>query len=91
MRSEVVKGKRRNVRKREEGKRFINHKQLKAQNKEKDMPELEFYDVKSKSKFKTTEFQVRTKAGRNFAVAKAKSGPHECWRVLSKDQAAKLK
>jgi len=53
--------------------------------------ELEFYDVKSKSKFKTTEFQVRNKGGRNFAVAKAKSGPHECWRVLSKDQAAQFK
>lgn len=55
------------------------------------MAELEFYDVKSKKKFKTTEFDVRQKAGRFFAVAKSQSGTHECWRVLGKDQAAKLK
>lgn len=55
------------------------------------MEELSFYDVKSKSKFKSSEYQVKEKAGRFFAVTKAKSGPHECWRVLSKDQATKLK
>ena len=55
------------------------------------MPELEFYDVKSKSKFKATDFVVKEKSGRFFAVTKAKSGTHECWRVLSKDQAAKFK
>lgn len=55
------------------------------------MEELSFYDVKSKSKFKTDEYKVKEKGGRFFAVAKSKSGPHECWRVLGKDQAAKLK
>ena len=55
------------------------------------MEELSFYDVKTKAKFKTSEYQVREKAGRFFAVAKSQKGPHECWRVLSKDQAAKLK
>lgn len=55
------------------------------------MQELEFYDVKSKGKFKTTEYTIKEKSGRCFAVAKSKSGPHECWRVVSKDQAAKLK
>ena len=55
------------------------------------MQELEFYDVKSKGKFKTTDYSVKEKSGRFFAVAKAKSGTHECWRVLSKDQAQKLK
>ncbi len=56
------------------------------------MPEeLSFYDVKTKAKFKTGEYQVRQKAGRFFAVAKSKAGTHECWRVLSKDQAAKMK
>lgn len=52
---------------------------------------LSFYDVKSKAKFETDEYEVREKGGRFFAVAKSQSGPHECWRVLSKDQAAKLK
>ncbi len=55
------------------------------------MDELSFYDVKSKKKFIATEYDVRQKAGRFFAVTKSKCGPHECWRVLGKDQAAKLK
>lgn len=53
--------------------------------------ELEFYDVKSKQKFKTADFEVREKGGRNFAVTKSPSGDYECWRVLSKDQAEKFK
>ncbi len=53
--------------------------------------ELEFYDVKSKQKFSTSNFSVREKNGRFFAVAKSQTGPHECWRVLSKDQAEKLR
>lgn len=55
------------------------------------MEELSFYDVKSKQKFLATEYEVREKSGRFFAVTKSQSGTHECWRVLSKDQAAKLK
>ena len=55
------------------------------------MEALSFYDVKTKSKFSATEYQVKEKAGRFFAVAKSPKGSHECWRVLSKDQAAKLK
>ena len=31
--------------------------------------ELEFYDVKTKGKFKTTDFTVRNKSGRFFAVS----------------------
>lgn len=53
--------------------------------------ELEFYDVKSKKKFKTTEYRIVDKKGRMFAVTKSQSGPHECWRVVSKDFAAKNK
>jgi hypothetical protein len=52
---------------------------------------LSFYDVKTKSKFSTADYQVREKSGRFFAVAKSQKGTHECWRVLSKDQAKKLK
>jgi len=55
------------------------------------MPEFEFFDVKTKTKFKTTEFRVVEKSGRSFVVAKSPSGPHECWRVVGKDAAAKLK
>ena len=60
-------------------------------NKEEVMEKLSFYDVKSKAKFKTDDYQVKEKSGRFFAVAKSKVGTHECWRVLGKDQAAKLK
>ncbi|MDP8266060.1 MAG: hypothetical protein P9M07_03845 [Candidatus Aceula meridiana] len=55
------------------------------------MEELSFYDVKSKAKFTSSEYEVREKSGRFFAVTKSQSGSHECWRVLSKDQAAKMK
>lgn len=52
---------------------------------------LSFYDVKTKSKFETTEYSVKEKGGRFFAVTKSPKGTHECWRVLGKDQAAQLK
>ena len=52
---------------------------------------LSFYDVKSKSKFETDTYDVRERSGRFFAVAKSQTGTHECWRVLSKDQAARMK
>ena len=56
------------------------------------MPEeLSFYDVKSKSKFNSSEYEVREKGGRFFAVTKSPQGTHECLRVLIKDQAQKLK
>ena len=55
------------------------------------MEKLSFYDVKTKSKFDSEDYQVKEKSGRFFAVAKSLKGTHECWRVLSKDQAAKLK
>jgi hypothetical protein len=58
------------------------------------MEELEFYDVKTKSKFKSDNYEVRKKEAkgkvRYFAVTKSQSGTHECWRVLSKEQAEKL-
>lgn len=55
------------------------------------MAEIEFFDVKSKSKFKTGDFRVEQRKGRFFAVAKSPTGTHECWRVLSKEKAAQLK
>lgn len=53
--------------------------------------EIEFFDVKSKKKFKASEYRIVDKGGRMFAVAKSHSGSHECWRVVSKDFAAKNK
>ncbi len=52
---------------------------------------LSFYDVKTKAKFETAEFEVREKKGRFYAVAKsqAEGATHECWRVLGKADAAK--
>jgi len=55
------------------------------------MQEQEFFDVKTKNKFKSSEYRLVEKKGRFFIVAKSPSGTHECWRVVSKDTAAKLK
>jgi hypothetical protein len=53
-------------------------------------PPLEFFDMKTKSKFTSSEWRVETKEvkgkPRYFAVAKAPAG-HEAWRVLSPDVA----
>ena len=55
------------------------------------MEKLSFYDVKTKAKFESTEYKVQEKGGRFFAVVKSPAGSHECWRVLGKEQALKLK
>ncbi|MCQ9206356.1 MAG: hypothetical protein NG740_00520 [Omnitrophica bacterium] len=53
------------------------------------MTELEFFDVKSKKKFKTSDYRIEKRKGRFFAVTKSPTGSYECWRVVSKDAAAK--
>jgi len=56
------------------------------------METMEFFDVKSKKKFKTDKYKLVEKKGRFFVVAKAPApGTHECWRVVSKDAAKKMK
>jgi len=55
------------------------------------MDKLSFYDVKSKAKFESDNYEVRVKNGRYFAVTKAPEGTHECWRVLSKADGERLK
>lgn len=56
------------------------------------MPEeIEFYDLKSKDRFKTTEYRVEERKGRFFAVAKSPTGDYECWKVLGKEQAERVK
>jgi hypothetical protein len=49
-------------------------------------PELEFYDVKSRSKFKTAEWRIEAKESkgkmRYFAVAKVPSATHEAWLIV---------
>lgn len=52
---------------------------------------VSFFDVKSKEKFETNDYRIEEKSGKFFAVAKSKTGPHECWRVVSKDFAQKNK
>ena len=55
------------------------------------MAEMEFFDVKTKNKFKTSDFRIEERKGRFFAVAKSPTGTHECWRVVSKDTAKQSK
>ena len=45
--------------------------------------ELEFYDVKTKGKFKTDDFKVKEKSGRFFAIAKSKAGTQRAVVKLS--------
>lgn len=52
---------------------------------------LNFYDVKSRTKFQSSEYDVRQRGARYFAVTKSPSGTHECWRVLSASDAKKFK
>lgn len=52
---------------------------------------LSFYDVKTKKKFTSDKYKVVNKKGRYFAVTPSKSGSHDCWRVISKDTAKKVK
>ena len=55
------------------------------------MEEMEFYDVKSKEKFKATEYRLEERKGRFFVVTKSPTGSYECWKVVSKVKAAELK
>jgi len=48
---------------------------------------LEFYDVKSRSKFKSSDWRIEKKISgegriRYFAVSKSPAGTHEAWRTL---------
>lgn len=43
---------------------------------------LSFYNLKTKKKFETSDYVVKNRSGRKFAVAK-KDGT-ECWRVMGK-------
>lgn len=49
-------------------------------------PELEFYDVKSRSKFKTLEWRIESRESkgkmRYFAVAKVPGATHEAWLIV---------
>ena len=52
-------------------------------------PELSFYDVKTKSKFASSEWRIEVKESkgkmRYFAVAKAPGQPHEAWLIVKED------
>ena len=50
---------------------------------------LEFYDVKSKSKFTSADWRIEVKESngrtRYFAVATVPEGTHEAWRIVGAD------
>jgi hypothetical protein len=50
---------------------------------------LEFYDVKTRTKFTSSNWRIEVKekdgTKRYFAVAKAPAGTHEAWRIVSAD------
>ncbi|NPE26726.1 hypothetical protein HNV12_01845 [Methanococcoides sp. SA1] len=51
---------------------------------------LEFYDVKSKKKFKTSDYKIVNKSGRKFAVAVGPQGT-ESYRIMGASKTTKKK
>ena len=51
--------------------------------------ELEFFDVKSRSKFKSVDWRIETREAKGkkrfFAVAKVPGAAHEAWRIVKED------
>ena len=47
------------------------------------MEQLEFYDLKAKAKFKTSNYKIEVKNGRRFAMAVSPSGTKAA-RILGK-------
>jgi len=45
------------------------------------MEKLNFYDLKSKKKFMSSNYKIVVRKGRRFAVTKSPSGT-ECWRIV---------
>ncbi|NIS79950.1 MAG: hypothetical protein GTO14_07035 [Anaerolineales bacterium] len=54
---------------------------------------LEFYDIKTKTKFTSSEWRIESKESKGktrwFAVARAPGGTHEAWRIVAADFAKK--
>ena len=52
-------------------------------------PPLQFYDVKTKSKFSSTEWRIEAKVStgktRYFAVTKVPGQPHEAWLIVKEE------
>jgi len=52
-------------------------------------PELNFYDVKSRTKFASTEWRIEVKTAkgktRYFAVAKVPDAAHEAWLIVKEE------
>jgi len=67
--------------------RMIQPENPKAKKEGKD--ELEFYDVKEKKKFKSSEYTIKTTNGRKFAVAKTPSGS-KAYRILGSRKDKKI-
>ena len=45
------------------------------------MEKLSFYDVKARDKFETSDYVIKVKNNRRFAVAKSPGGT-QAWRIL---------
>jgi regulator of replication initiation timing len=61
---------------------------MKATKKTSKKETLEFYDLKAKKKFKSSEYRIVNKSGRKFAVAKNPSGS-ESYRIIGSSNTKK--
>lgn len=48
----------------------------------KNKDKMKWYDVKTKKKWVPDEYEVKTRSGRRFGVAKNPKSGVNCWRVL---------
>jgi hypothetical protein len=46
---------------------------------------LSFYDVRTKQKFNSDKYVLKTKSGKNFAIAVNPKSKGECWRIVGAD------
>ena len=60
------------------------------QKKEVKKETLEFYDVKTKKKFKSAEYKIVSKSGKRFAVTKGEEG-NDVYRIIGNANKKKVK
>ena len=47
--------------------------------------DIEFFDVKTKSKFVVDEYVIEKKGKRHFVVADSPTGDYKCWKIIGAD------
>jgi len=54
------------------------------------MEEIQFYDLKNKTKFKTTNYRFEERKNRFYVISKSPNGNHDCWKPIGRDKIEEL-